>query len=610
MSEPGDRDLSAAVAIVGLAGRFPGARDLAQFWENLRAGVESIAILSDEDLVAAGVPPAVRNDARYVRAEGALDGIDLFDARFFGFSPREATLLDPQHRLFFECAWEALGSAGCVPERYRGAIGVFAGTQINGYLLFNLLPNRDALDDSDWLAARFLNDKDFLATRTAYLLDLKGPSLTVQTACSTSLVAVHVACRSLLGYECDMALAGGVSASVPHRAGYRFHEGGILSPDGHCRPFAAEAHGTVPGSGVGIVVLKRLEDALAEGDPIRAVVLGTAINNDGAGKVGFTAPSVDAQAEVIAAAQRFAGVDAESISLIEAHGTGTLLGDPIEVAALDQAFGARTRRRGFCALGSVKGNLGHLDAAAGVAGLIKTVLALEHRQIPPTLHAANPSPEIDFAGSAFYLNTALREWPAAGPRRAGVSSFGIGGTNAHAVLEEAPPRQPGSPGRPWQLLPLSARTATALERAAAELAAHLDAHPELDLADVGYTLQVGRRSFPHRRFAVCRDPGEARRALAGLDPELARGRFEERSGRRVAFLFPGQGAQHPGMGAALYHGEEAFRRTFDECAEILRPHLGLDLRGALLGPPEEAAAHLGRTAIVQPALFVLEYGLA
>jgi amino acid adenylation domain-containing protein len=616
--DPGE-DAPEAVAIVGLAGRFPGARDPDQLWANLAAGVESIAALSAENLAAAGVPPELRSDPRYVRSEGALDGIDIFDARFFGFSPGEATLLDPQHRLFLECAWEALGNAGYAPERYRGAIGVFAGAQINGYLLFNLLPNRFALPEADWLGARFLNDKDFLATRASYLLDLKGPSLAVQTACSTSLVAVHLACRSLLGYECDMALAGGVSVVVPHRAGYRFHEGGILSPDGHCRPFGAAARGTVPGSGAGVVVLKRLEDALADGDPIRAVLLGTAINNDGAGKVGFTAPSVDAQAEVIAAAQRFAGVDPATVSYVEAHGTGTPLGDPIEVAALAQAFGrtAGGGRRGSCALGSIKGNIGHLDAAAGVAGLIKTVLALEHRQLPPSLHAASTNPEIDFASSPFYVNTELSEWASAGPRRAGVSSFGIGGTNAHAVLEEAPARQRGSPSRPWQLLPLSARTASALATAGADLAAHLGRQaasgapePELELADVAYTLQVGRRAFAHRRIAVCADLPEARRAFAELDPGLVRGRFEERAGRPVAFLFPGQGAQHPAMGAALYRGEETFRATFDRAAEILSPHLGLDLRAALLGSAESAAAHLAGTAVVQAALFTVEYALA
>jgi amino acid adenylation domain-containing protein len=605
-----DQDPLTAVAVVGLAGRFPGARDPAQLWENLKAGVESIAILSEADLAAAGVPPEARGDPRYVRAEGALEGIDLFDAPFFGFSPRDATLLDPQHRLFLECASEALGNAGYAPDRYRGAIGVFAGAQINGYLLWNLLPNRGTLADADWLSARFLNDKDFLATRASYVLDLRGPSLSVQTACSTSLVAVHLACRSLLGYECDMALAGGVSVVVPHRAGYLFQEGGVLSPDGHCRAFGAEARGTVPGSGAGVVALKRLEDALAAGDAIRAVILGTAINNDGAAKVGFTAPSVDAQAEVIAAAQRFAGIEPDTISYVEAHGTGTALGDPIEIAALSQAFGARTDRRGFCAVGSVKSNIGHLDAAAGVASLIKAVLALEHRQIPPSLHAGSPNPEIDFPSTPFYVNTALEEWASDGPRRAGVSSFGIGGTNAHVVLEQAPPRQPASPSRPWQVLLLSARTASALETATAELGDHLGRHPELDLADVAFTLQVGRRRFAHRRMAVCGDLEEARRALAELDPDLVRSRCEERAGRGVAFLFPGQGAQHPGMGAALYRTEKAFRQIFDRCAELLHPHLGIDLRQVALGPAEEAAAHYARTDVVQAALFVVEYGLA
>ena len=560
-------DLGEAVAVVGMAGRFPGAADLKAFWRNLRDGVESVTFFSREELEAEGVPRELLDDPRYVRASPLLDGVEMFDAAFFRFNPRDAELLDPQQRLFLECAWEALEDAGYDPMGCRGAVGVYAGASMSSYLLANLLGRRDLRQAVGDYQAMLGNDKDYVATRVSYELGLRGPSLTVQTACSTSLVAVALASQALLDYQCSMALAGGVSVRVPQRAGYLAQEGGILSLDGHCRAFDAEARGTLGGNGAGVVVLKRLEDALADGDTVRAVIRGAALNNDGSLKVGFTAPSLDRQAEVIVMAQTLAGVDPGTVTYVEAHGTATPLGDPIEVAALTRAFRAGTDRTGFCALGSVKTNFGHLDAAAGVAGLIKTVLALQQRQIPPSLHFHTPNPEIDFASSPFYVNAALREWTGeGGPLRAGVSSFGIGGTNAHVVLEEAPPPASPSPSRPWQLLILSARSPAALEAATERLAGHLQRHPELDLADVAYTCQVGRRAFAHRRAVVCRDLDEAVAAL-----ETGRGLMThgEAPPRPVAFLFPGGGAQHAGMGRDLYREEPVFREQIDLCASLL-----------------------------------------
>ncbi len=617
MSEPHELDGAApapGIAIVGMAGRFPGAPDLARFWENLAAGVESIAVFGEAELRAAGVPPELLADPAYVRSRALVEGAELFDAALFGFSPREAEVLDPQHRLLLECAWEALERAGYDPARYAGPVGVFAGAGMNSYLLHNLLPSAELARTVGAYQGMLASGGDFLATRVSYKLGLRGPSLTVQTACSTSLVAVHLAVQSLLLGECDMALAGGVRISVPQAAGYLYQPGGILSPDGHCRPFDAAAQGTVDGDGVGVVVLKRLADARAEGDRVLAVILGSAVNNDGDLKIGFTAPSAEGQAEVVAMAQALAGVDQETITYLEAHGTGTPLGDPIEVAALRRAFPAG--RSGFCALGSVKGNIGHLDAAAGVAALIKTVLALQHRQIPPSLHFAHPNPQLDLAGSPFYVNARLAEWPAAGaPRRAGVSSFGIGGTNAHLVLEEAPAPPPaGGPARPSQLLLLSAATASALEAATANLVDHLRHRPADDLADVAYTLQVGRRVLPHRRMVVCRDVGDAVAALGALDPKRVLTRVQERVSRGVAFLFPGQGGQHPGMAAELYRAEPSFRRRIDLSCELLRPHLGFDLRPLLFpapgAPAGDDAERLRQTAVAQPALFVVEHALA
>ncbi|HEV2845117.1 MAG TPA: polyketide synthase, partial [Thermoanaerobaculia bacterium] len=428
-------DVPDGIAIVGMAGRFPGARRLDQFWRNLRDGVEAIHDLTGEDLASAGVPPGLAALPGYVRRSPCLEEIELFDADFFGINPGEAEVLDPQHRLFLECAWEALEDAGYDAPRFPGWIGVYAGVAQSGYLLSNLRAG-EAQDPLRSLQIQLATDKDHLATRVSYKLDLKGPSLTVQTACSSSLVAVDLARQSLLAYGCDMALAGGVTVAVPHRAGYLYQEGGILSPDGRCRAFDERAAGTLFGSGVGIVVLKRLRDALADGDSIRAVIKGSAVNNDGALKVGYTAPGVEGQAAVIAMAQGVAGVHPETIAYVEAHGTGTPLGDQIEIEALTQAFRAGTARRGFCAIGSVKASIGHLETAAGVAGLIKTVLALEHAEIPPSLNCERPNPGIDFTASPFYVNTSLRPWTAGpGPRRAGVSSFGMGGTNAHVVLE-------------------------------------------------------------------------------------------------------------------------------------------------------------------------------
>ncbi|WNG47515.1 SDR family NAD(P)-dependent oxidoreductase [Archangium minus] len=600
-----------AVAIVGMALRVPGARDPESFWKLLREGVEPRTTFTDEELEAAGVPRSVREQSGYVRAGFVLENVAAFDAAFFGYSPREAELLDPQHRLFLECAWEALERAGYEGARWPGAISVFAGEGRSTYLLSNLLSRQDVVASQGLFSMVMANEKDFLATRVSHRLDLRGPSLTVQTACSTSLVAVHLACQSLLSGESDMALAGGVALTLPQRAGYLYREGGILSPDGHCRPFDEKGEGTVGGSGVAVVVLKRLSDALEQGDHIHAVIRGSAINNDGSSKVGFTAPSVEGQAQVISEALAMAGVEPDSIQYVEAHGTATPLGDPIEVAALNQVF--QGLPRGSIALGSVKSNLGHMDAAAGVAGLIKTVLALEHRQLPPSLHFQRPNPRVPFEEGPFAVNTTPREWLEGKPRRAGVSSFGLGGTNAHVVLEEAPTVAPRTTAaRPWQLLVLSARSGPALEEATARLATHLEQHPEVELADVAHTLQVGRRRFEHRRMLVCQDTREAREVLAARDSRM----LTEVAGdarRSVAFLFPGQGSYHVNMGRGLYESEPLFREHVDVCCELFKPLLGVDLRKSLYPTAselEEATRKLELLSIGNPALFTLEYALA
>jgi acyl transferase domain-containing protein len=604
------------IAIVGMAGRFPGARDLRRFWDNLVQGVESVTFLTPQDLAAAGVPQEVIGDPSYVRAASLLDGPDEFDAEFFGYTPREAELLDPQQRLFMEHAWQALEDAGYAPGRTSGLIGVYAGVAWNTYLLCNLVSHRELFEGGGGFQVFISNDKDFLPTRVSYKLDLKGPSLVVQTSCSTSLVAVHLACLSLLNYECDLALAGGVTVRVPQKAGYHFLEGGLASPDGHCRTFDAAAAGTLFGSGVGVVVLKRLDEALADGDAIRAVIRGSAINNDGSVKVSYTAPSVEGQAEVIAAAQAIAGVEPDTISYVEAHGTATSLGDPIEVAALTKVFAAGTSRKQFCGLGSVKTNFGHLDAAAGIAGLLKTVLALQHRTLPPSLHFERPNPRIELESSPFYVVAEPRPWAGDGrPRRAGVSSFGVGGTNAHVVLEEAPEPAAASPSRPWQLLLLSARTPAALEQATAELALALAEEAAPELPDVAYTLQVGRTLFRQRRAVVVGDRADAVLALQGARPEQLSTALDvqEATARPVVFLFPGQGTQHAGAGAELYDLEATFRKEVDGCCRLFAPHVGFDLRELLLardGRTPEAAARLTRTDVAQPALFVVEYALA
>jgi amino acid adenylation domain-containing protein len=615
------------IAVIGMAGRFPQAPTLERFWDNLRNGVEAISVFSDQELLSSGVSPETLARADYVRAGGILDGVDLFDAPFFGFSAREAALLDPQQRLFLECAWEALENAGYDSLRVDGPVGVYGGTSINSYYLYYLFSPRELLN-SPGAAQSFLgSDKDFLATRLSYKLGLRGPSLSVQAACSTSLVAIHLACQSLLNGECDMALAGGSSVRIPQKTGAFYYPGGIVAPDGHCRAFDAEADGSVNGSAVGVVLLKRMEDAVADGDTIRAVIRGSAVNNDGALRVGYTAPSIEGQSAAVAEALALARVEPETVTYVETHGSATPLGDPIEIAALTHAFASD--ERGFCAVGSVKTSIGHCDAAAGIAGFAKTVLALEHGEIPPSLNFRTPNPNIDFANSPFFVNSQLRPWErdqSGGPRRAGVSSFGMGGTNAHIVLEEAPEPEPSGPSRPWQLLVLSAATPTALETATDNLVHHLDRHPAQDIADVAFTLLAGRRFLKHRRAVVCTDAADVRAAMAGRDPGRLLEAEEERTDRPVAFLLPGLGDHYPGMARGLYESEEAFREAVDRCCEILRPVLGRDLKPvifdgagegeggvdlrAMLGRSAAGESELDRTAFAQPALFVVEYALA
>jgi acyl transferase domain-containing protein len=586
------------------------------------------------------VAPEHYQDPAYVPAAGVIDGVELFDADFFGFTPREAELMDPQLRLFLEVCWQACESAGYNPQGYPGRIGVYGGSAATTYFIQNLLPNPSVITDTGGLAVKLLNDKDFLTTHVSYRLNLRGPSVAVQTACSTGLVAVHLAAQAVLNGECEMALAGGSTLTFPHRVGYMFREGSIGSPDGHCRAFDAKALGTVAGNGAAVVLLKRLSDALNDGDTVHAVLLATALNNDGSGKAGFTAPSVESQMQVVGEALAIAGVDPETVGLVEAHGSGTPLGDPIEVQALTGAFRASTARKGFCALGSIKTNIGHTDTAAGVAGLIKVVQSLKHRQIPPTLHFEQPNPRLELEESPFYVPTALRDWPApdGAPRRGTVNSLGIGGTNAHVVVEEAPEPAPTTPSRPWQLVLLSARTAPALETAAGHLASWLGSHADADLADVAHTLRVGRRVFRHRRALVCRDGEEAQALLSAADPGrvLTADSGAGTEGMTAAFLLPGVGDHYPGMGAGLYKSEPAFQKAIDRCAELLKPHLGLDLREVLFpggtenapsGPPggakpndlrrllapqatDEPTVRLNRTALAHPAVFAVAYALA
>jgi len=600
------------IAIIGMRGRFPGANDLDTYWRNLASGVESIAVLSPEEMRESGVPDHVSRLPGYVNASPVLDRIDEFDAEFFGFSARDASLTDPQQRLFLETAWEALEDAGYDPSRYRGAIGAFGGCELSSYL-YQLYLNIDSLKYIDGMTLMVTNDKDHLCTQVSYRLNLRGPSIVVQTTCSTSLVAVSLACESLHARRCDMALAGGVTVRVPQRGGYFYTAGSILSPDGHCRPFDANAQGTVVGSGVGLVVLKRLREAVADGDNIRAVILGVGLNNDGNDKVGYTAPSFRGQAAAIRAAHELAGVAPDTIGYIEAHGTGTILGDPIEISALNDVFQASTDRRGFCGIGSVKSNFGHLSCAAGVAGLIKTVLVLENGLIPPTVHFQKPNPAIDFASSPFYVTTRLQRWDRNGtPRRAGVSSFGVGGTNAHLVVEEAPVRPAPTERRSHQLIVVSARSQAALDQATTGLASHLESHPAQDLADVAFTLQVGRRAFRHRRVLVC-GSGDRAGAIAALREPARVGASIAAAERPVVFMFPGQGSQYPGMAAVLYKTEPVVRRAIDRCARILQKDIGADLR-RLIFPTARRRAHaadeLRDTKWAQPALFVVEYALA
>jgi amino acid adenylation domain-containing protein len=569
------------IAIIGMAGRFPRARTLEELWRNLRDGVDCISDFTDDELEIPP-PPELRGDPRFVKARGVLDEIDLFDAAFFDVPPRQAEAMDPQHRLFLETSWRALEDAGYDPQRYPGSIGVFGGVTLSSYFLRHLQSHPELLQTLGSYQVALGTDRDYLTTLVSYKLGLRGPSVDVQTACSTSLVAAVLACQSLLGYHCDMALAGGVSIKVPQQSGYLYQPGGLDSSDGRCRTFDARADGSVYGSGVGVVVLKRLEDALADGDAIHAVILGGALNNDGAARVGFTAPGVEGQAEVIANAQALAGVDPETIGYVECHGTGTALGDPIEVAALTRAFRAGgSRSRTFCALGSIKSNIGHCSAAAGVAGLIKAALAVRNRQIPPSLHFEKPNPGIDFTASPFYVSRTLADWTADHPLRAGVSSFGLGGTNAHLVLEEAPEPEPSSPSRPWHLLLLSARTETALETATDALAADLEAQPDRPFADVAFTAQVGRRAFAQRRVLVCRDGDDARQALAARDPRRLLTARREPGKRPVAFLFPGVGDHYTGMARGLYTAEPTFREHLDRICDLFKPRLGGDLREAL-----------------------------
>ncbi|HPG25122.1 MAG TPA: type I polyketide synthase, partial [Myxococcota bacterium] len=606
------------IAIVGMALRVPGADSPTRFWQNLREGVESIVDLDEATLLAEGEDAETLRRAGYVGRGGALDGVKLFDRDFFGFSPKEAAILDPQHRHFMELCWEALEDAGHTPRRFEGPIGVYAGCGMGSYFYFHVCSNRELVDSVGLFLLRHTgNDKDFLATRVSYVLDLKGPSVNVQTACSTSLVATHLACQSLLTGECDLALAGGVTIQFPTLTGYLYRDGEILSPDGHCRAFDHRAKGTVLTSGAGVVALRRLEDAIADGDDVYAVIKGSAVNNDGGQKVGYLAPSVNGQAAAMTEAYSLAGVEPSSIGLIECHGTGTYMGDPIEVAAMTQAFRTSedeaASRDQFCRIGSVKTNIGHLDTAAGVVGLMKAALALKHGEMPPSLNFEAGNPEIGFERTPFVVNDALTAWPAGStPRRAAVNSLGVGGTNAHVVLEEAPPTPTAAadPNEPV-LLQLSAKGLRSLDGACKRLAEHLRAHPALSLADVGFSLQRTREEMDRRRVLVARSRDEAIDLLESLDPRRVFTHSLPEARASVAFLFSGGGSQYPGMTRSLYEREPVLREHVDRGLRLYRERTGFDLRELLFGSPEDESVEARLTEMVRqlPAIFIVEYAM-
>ncbi|MGD2085957.1 MAG: SDR family oxidoreductase [Candidatus Aminicenantes bacterium] len=607
------------IAVIGMAGRFPGASNISEFWENLKNGIETIAFFSHEELQT-GADSEKLNQSNYVKAKGTLQGIEYFDADFFGYSPKEAEIMDPQMRIFYECVWHALEDAGYDPGTYEKLMGLYAGARSSFYWEAKTLISGRNRDYGDF-SASILNDKDYLSARISYRLNLRGPCYTIQTACSTSLVAIHLACQGLLGAECDMALAGGISLALSQKYGYRYQEGMIFSQDGHCRTFDAGANGTVFGDGVGIVVLKRYEDALRDGDHIYALIKGSACNNDGVDRIGFTAPGIQGQTAVICSALGMAEVDPETIGYIEAHGTGTSLGDPIEIEALTRAF--HTPKKNYCGIGSVKTNVGHLNTAAGVTGFIKTVLALKYKLIPPSLHFTRANAKIDFENSPFYVNTGLCEWKNEKyPRRAGVSSFGIGGTNAHVILEEVPPGiqdKEGTRGRAPLLFLLSAKTETALEEMTSNLAQYLKKNPGIDPADVAYTLQVGRKAFNHRRMLVCSSIEEAGQILSDSTPGKIKTFFTKEGEKPVIFMFPGQGSQYVNMGIGLYQAEPVFRQEMDRCFEILRPMMGYDPQETLYPSAGDHRSNrsnrsyiseINQTEIAQPLVFAFEYALA
>ena len=616
---------SNAIAIIGMTGRFPGAESVEAFWQNLKDGVESITFFDRSELEPSEQIIADQNE-NYVAARPLLKNPDMFDADFFGVYPKEAAQMDPQHRILLECAWEVLERAGYDPAHTRESVGVFAGCSMNTYFMRNLANEQEAgqrkfLEDFTGgyqvanYAAMMGNDKDFLPTRISYKLNLHGPSMSVQSACSTALVAVAQACQSLMTQGCDMALAGAVSVTFPLHRGYVAQEGGLASMDGHCRPFDEKASGTVFGHGAGIVLLKRLDDAISDGDQVLAVIQGFALNNDGSAKAGYTAPSVDGQAKVIARAQKMAGVTADQVSYIEAHGTGTPLGDPIEVAGLNKAFRLTTDQQHFCSLGTGKANVGHLDVAAGATGLIKTVLQIQNRTIPGLLHFQNSNPHLNLAGSPFFIDQQTRAWDGnGGPLRAGVSAFGVGGTNAHIIVEEPPVLGNSEPGRQHQLILWSAKTQPSLNAVANSLSKHFESNPGTNLADAAYTLQVGRSAHKLRRAIVVSSVAEAAtiNALSGSEAIQLIQNDKPFESPRLIFCFPGQGVQAVDMGRQLYEAEAVFRDSFDACDKILTPMLHKSLVEIVYpsGATPEATDRLNQTIYTQPAIFAVEYALA